>query len=81
MEKSFFDSNKQGGCEHPKKVDQRWNERAIAERDSEVPRRGPGEQDKDWETKNRKFIRCGNARDELHCEKSHTEEKIEDKFV
>ena len=38
--------------------------RAIDERDSEVPRRGQGEQGKDWRTKNRKCIRCANARDD-----------------
>ena len=37
-------------CEHPKKVDQRWNDnfqemkRTSDEGDSEVPRRGQGEQ-------------------------------------
>ena len=38
--------------------------RAIDERDSEVPRRGQGEQGKDWRTKNRKYIRFANARDD-----------------
>ena len=38
--------------------------RTIDERDSEVPRRGQGEQGKDWRTKNRKCIRCANARDD-----------------
>ena len=37
--------------------------RTTDERDSEVPRRGRGEQGKDWRTKNRKCIRCANARD------------------
>ena len=38
--------------------------RTIDERDSEVPRRGQGEEGKDWRTKNRKCIRCANARDD-----------------
>ena len=38
--------------------------RTIGERDSEVPRRGQGEQGKEWRTKNRKCIRCANARDD-----------------
>ena len=38
--------------------------RTIDERDSEVPRRGQGEQGKYWRTKNRKCIRCANARDD-----------------
>ena len=38
--------------------------RTIDERDSEVPRRGQGEQGKDWRTTNRKCIRCANARDD-----------------
>ena len=38
--------------------------RTIDERDSEVPRRGQGEQGKDWRTKNRRCIRCANARDD-----------------
>ena len=38
--------------------------RTFDERDSEVPRRGQGEQGKDWRTKNRKCIRCANARDD-----------------
>ena len=38
--------------------------RAIDERDSEVPRRGQGEQGKDWRTKNRKCIRCAYANDD-----------------
>ena len=57
-----------------------------------VPRRGQGEQGKDWRTKNRKCIRCANARDDKRtgnptenhsftARKTHTEEKFEDKFV
>ena len=38
--------------------------RTIDERDSEVPRRGRRELGKDWRTKNRKCIRCKNARDD-----------------
>ena len=38
--------------------------RTIDERHSEVPRRGQGEPGKDWRTKNRKCIRCANARDD-----------------
>ena len=38
--------------------------RTIDERDIEVPRRGQGDQGKDWRTKNRKCIRCANARDD-----------------
>ena len=37
--------------------------RTIDEIESEVPRRGQGEQGKDRRTKNRKCIRCANARD------------------
>ena len=42
--------------------------RTINERDSEVPRRGQGEQGKDWRTKNRKCIRHANARDDKRTE-------------
>ena len=38
--------------------------RTIDERDSEVPKRGEGEQGKVWRTKNRKYTRCANARDD-----------------
>ena len=66
--------------------------RTIDERDSEVPRREQGEQGKAWRTKNRKCIRCANARDDKRTgsptenhsftERKHdTEEKLEDKFV
>ena len=64
--------------------------RTIDERDSEVPKRG--EQCKVWRTKNRKCIRCANARDDKRTG-SPTEnhsftarkpiqwKKLEDKFV
>ena len=78
-------------CEHPKTRISKKMKRTIDEEDSEVPRRGQGEQGKDWRTKNRKCIRCANARDDkrtgsphresqLHGEKNHTVEKLEDKF-
>ena len=64
--------------------------RTIDERDSEVPKRG--EQGKVWRTKNRKCIRCANARDDKRtgspsenhsftARKPYTGKNLEDKFV
>ena len=73
-EKSFLESNKEGGGWEDVSIRRKSindgttiskkMKRAIDERDSEVPRRGQGEQGKDWRTKNRKCIRCANARDD-----------------